>query len=149
MAKVLFGLLNPAVAFRHDAQAKATLRCPGAIGRNFGEPESEPFEAFQCRLIGPIREPDLWASRPVCDALVSVLAFLSEDEYAFEFVPLAGDASLAGHIDFDDTPFTGVVDAVQLFSGGAHPCRPTGRRISTRPWPWSSERRPTRWPAAA
>jgi hypothetical protein len=66
----------------------------------------------------PVREPDLWGSGPVSDALVSTLSFLSEDEYRFEFEPLTEPGSLQQHIDFGGTAFDGIVEDVVLFSGG-------------------------------
>ncbi len=63
-----------------------------------------------------VREPELWAG--LQDQLVSVLSFLSEDEYHFEFVKLARDRSLDGFINFEETPFDGHVQEVVLFSGG-------------------------------
>jgi hypothetical protein len=71
---------------------------------------------FRFRI--PVREVELWTSYPVRDALVSVLSFLSEDEYCFEFAHLRKDTSLAGFIDFDESPLEGKIDEVMMFSGG-------------------------------
>ncbi|CEF48209.1 unnamed protein product [uncultured bacterium] len=65
-----------------------------------------------------VRRPDLWRSKPVHDALVSTLSFLSEDEYRFEFVPMTEHPDLGNRIAFDGTAFDGVVEEVVMFSGG-------------------------------
>jgi len=66
----------------------------------------------------PVRVPDLWNSAEVRAALVSVLGFMSEDEYTFEFVNLKKDPGLSPRIDFNTRPFHGVVGEVVMFSGG-------------------------------
>jgi hypothetical protein len=71
---------------------------------------------FRFRL--PVRLPDLWNSAPVREVLTSTLGFVSEDEYAFDFVPLRHDTALDGYIDFNVTPFDGEVEEVVMFSGG-------------------------------
>jgi hypothetical protein len=65
-----------------------------------------------------VRVPDAWRSAPVLDALVSVLSFLSEDTYEFEFVPLQDDEPLDGFIEYATTPYSGRIDEVVMFSGG-------------------------------
>lgn len=93
-----------------------------AVGRANGgrvddtEPGAGWRRAFRFRVA--VREPDLWNSAPVLDALVPVLSFLSDDEYAFEFVALTRDPPLDAFIDFNDTPFTGEVSEVVSFSRG-------------------------------
>ena len=64
----------------------------------------------------PVLRPDAWAAPAVGAALASVLSFLSEDEYHFDFVPGRPDPQLP--IAFDETPFAGLVEEVVLFSGG-------------------------------
>lgn len=66
----------------------------------------------------PVRQPDLWNSPPVRDALVAVLSFASEDEYAFEFVAHRKEPAFDGLLALENTPFDGVVDEVMCFSGG-------------------------------
>jgi hypothetical protein len=66
----------------------------------------------------PVRRPDLWNSAPVRAALVDVLSFLSEDSYEFEFPHLEKDTSLAGFIDYSETPYHGRIEEVMMFSGG-------------------------------
>jgi hypothetical protein len=65
-----------------------------------------------------VRQPDLWRSKPVHDALVSTLSFLSEDEYRFEFVPMTDHPDFGQRIAFDGTAFDGIVEEVVMFSGG-------------------------------
>jgi hypothetical protein len=63
-----------------------------------------------------VRLPELWNG--LCAPLTAVLSFLSEDEYHFEFVKLKEDYSLGPYLDFEETPFTGHVEDVVMFSGG-------------------------------
>jgi hypothetical protein len=71
---------------------------------------------FRFRI--PVRLPELWNSAPVCGALVSTLSFQSEDTYEFEFELLEKDTSLDDFINFNETPYDGVVEEVVMFSGG-------------------------------
>lgn len=65
----------------------------------------------------PVRCPDFW-NQPAANAeLVSLLSFLSDDEYIFDFVPLIDGPEFQRTFDFVDTAFAGV-DEVALFSGG-------------------------------
>src|SRR5262249_8976421 len=66
----------------------------------------------------PVRNPDVWESRSILPQLISTLSFLSEDEYHFEFEHLKKDTSLQGYLDFNATPYDGLVEEVALFSGG-------------------------------
>jgi hypothetical protein len=66
----------------------------------------------------PVREPDRWRSTQVMRALVSVLSFLSDDEYHFEFVPGQFPAAQPSLLEGFGTLFTGHVDEVVMFSGG-------------------------------
>ena len=92
---------------------QATTRCNG--GRVDGQ---EIGRGWRRRLYlrVAVRLPDLWES--LRDRLTTTLSFLSDDEYHFEFVPLRKDYSLGPFIDFEETPFTGHVDEVVMFSGG-------------------------------
>jgi hypothetical protein len=74
---------------------------------------------FRFRI--PVRQPDLWASHAVTSALVDTLGFLSDDQYAFEFLPLKHAPSMAGYLDLElagsqNAGFS--PDEVILFSGG-------------------------------
>jgi hypothetical protein len=66
----------------------------------------------------PVRKPDLWRRGEVLEQLVATLSFLSDDEYHFDFEPLAHEPPLQRYLDFRTTPFTGVVEEVVMFSGG-------------------------------
>lgn len=66
----------------------------------------------------PVRNPALWKTASVLDHLVATLSFLSEDEYQFEFERLTKEHPFDGYLEFDGTPFDGVVEEVVMFSGG-------------------------------
>ena len=69
----------------------------------------------------PVRRPDLWGRSEVQDLLVEALSFLSDDDYAFDFVqhPDPAPAGLQPYLDFGDPEDAGFVpDDVILFSGG-------------------------------
>jgi hypothetical protein len=67
----------------------------------------------------PVRCPDVWTRSDVLEALVETLSFLSEDEWAFDFVQAATPMGLQPYFDFSD-PFAQTIspDEVILFSGG-------------------------------
>ncbi|MBA4062990.1 MAG: hypothetical protein C0501_04645 [Isosphaera sp.] len=110
---VLRDLLDVAVYVYAADQA-----VPRADGGRVDGPEVGAGWRRSLRFRVPVREPDRWNSHPVRAALVSALSFLSEDEYRFEFCHLRKDTALDGFIDFDTTPFAGVVEEVVMFSGG-------------------------------
>jgi hypothetical protein len=68
----------------------------------------------------PVRQPDIWSSAPVLDALTDTLGFLSEDEYRFEFVPYSNPPSIQPYLEFGEpSSVRGFQpDEVVLFSGG-------------------------------
>ena len=67
----------------------------------------------------PVREPDMWSSRPVLTALQETLGFLSDDEYEFTFTKLTDPPAVAQYLDFGSGEASGVgPDEVILFSGG-------------------------------
>lgn len=67
----------------------------------------------------PVRVPDLWTSPAVARALPDALAFLTDDEYRFEFEPWAGARpGQQQYFAFGGTPFAAEVDEVALYSGG-------------------------------
>lgn len=67
----------------------------------------------------PVRNPDLWAGGPVRDALTTLLGFLSDDEYLFEFVPRAPrPGNIQPYLEFEEVAYQGEIDEVLLFSGG-------------------------------
>ncbi|MBX9625635.1 MAG: 7-cyano-7-deazaguanine synthase [Gemmataceae bacterium] len=89
-----------------------------AVVRNADGGEYGPGWRRNLAFRVPVREPDRWRSEPVRSRLVAALSFLSDDEYRFEFEPLAGGPPLHGYLDFGGTPFDGIVEDVVMFSGG-------------------------------
>jgi Queuosine biosynthesis protein QueC len=75
------------------------------------------------RLVVPVRHPELWASSAVSTALVETLSFLSDDEFSFEFRPLAERSAVQNYFDFSDAGAAASSPAeVILFSGGLDSC---------------------------
>ena len=67
----------------------------------------------------PVRCLSVWKNPSILDALCDTLSFLSEDEYAFEFVESAKLQPLQSYIPFDDSMDQSFeLDEVVLFSGG-------------------------------
>ena len=92
---------------------QATTR-GGGSSRNYG---AKWRRQFQFHL--PVREPDLWSSKPVRTALCDTLGFLSDDEYEFKFKKLAKPPPVDQYLDFGAGGATGFrPQEVILFSGG-------------------------------
>ena len=74
----------------------------------------------QFRFAIPVRNPELWSSRPVGDALVETIGFLSDDSYAFRFEKLDQPAAWQGYFEFGPEGAGGgfLPDEILLFSGG-------------------------------
>ncbi len=66
----------------------------------------------------PVRDPTFWKTPSVLNVLVSTLSFLSEDQYTFDFELLTKDHPFESYLEFNDTPFEGIVEEVVMFSGG-------------------------------
>jgi hypothetical protein len=67
----------------------------------------------------PVRCPDVWTRSDVLEALVETLSFLSEDEWAFDFVQAATPMGIQPYFDFSDPSAQTISpDEVILFSGG-------------------------------
>jgi hypothetical protein len=69
----------------------------------------------------PVRCSDLWRRPQVQEQLIGTLSFLSEDDYAFDFVPHPdpSPAGLQPYLDFQDSSAAGFApDDMILFSGG-------------------------------
>ncbi len=67
----------------------------------------------------PVRRPDVWSGEAVCRALVETLGFLTEDEFAFEFVAQEALSGLEPYLGFSDPSAQAILpDEVILFSGG-------------------------------
>lgn len=66
-----------------------------------------------------VRDPDLWNSKRVNDALRNALGFMSDDDYAFEFVRNAKPAPTQSLFRFEDSdPSPPSYRSAMLFSGG-------------------------------
>jgi hypothetical protein len=92
---------------------QATTR-GGGTSREYG---AKWRRQFQFHI--PVREPDLWSSKPVRTALCDTLGFLSDDEYKFTFKKLRRPLPVEGYLDFGvgrETRFQ--AEEVVLFSGG-------------------------------
>lgn len=73
----------------------------------------------QFRFHIPVREPDLWSSRPVRSVLCNTLEFLSDDEYEFTFKKLTEPPPVDQYLDFGSGSAPGFqAEEVLLFSGG-------------------------------
>ena len=69
---------------------------------------------FQFHL--PVRQPDLWSRGDVTAALIRLLSFLSDDDYAFVFRRLEQTPAEQLYLERLGDPFA--VEEVVLFSGG-------------------------------
>lgn len=120
VAKVILTDLSPrlldlleigAYVFTADAGTRrGTAWQDGAV-----EPWGRDF-----RFVIPVRDLDFWNAPAVQQMLVSLLAFLSDDSYAFDFSNLQRPRAVQGYLDLNDEetwPFTGV-ERVIMFSGG-------------------------------
>jgi hypothetical protein len=89
----------------------------------------------------PVRRPDLWGHLEVLDLLVETLSFLSEDDYAFDFVqhPDPAPAGLQPYLDFEGAADAGFVpDDIILFSGGLDSLQAPWRACSEMAAKWRS-----------
>jgi len=92
---------------------QATTR-GGGSSREYGAKWRRQFQFHV-----PVREPDVWTSKPVRTALCDTLGFLSDDEYEFTFKKLANPPPVAQYLDFGNGGATGFqAEEVVLFSGG-------------------------------
>jgi hypothetical protein len=67
----------------------------------------------------PVRTPEFWNSPQVMEPLRNTLSFLSEDEYIFDFQPMASPPSFQHYFNFAPDDLTmGNREEVVLFSGG-------------------------------
>jgi hypothetical protein len=111
MAPVLVDLLEIAT-YVYCADQAATRG--GPTSQDFGAAWRRRFE-FHI----PVREPDLWSSKPVRSALCDTLGFLSDDDYDFNFKKLRRQQPATGYLDFaQDTEAGFQAEEVILFSGG-------------------------------
>jgi len=70
------------------------------------------------RFVIPVRNPELWSSDPVIEALSDALEFLTEDEYQFEFEEHRGTPEAQEYLELGNLAPGFDPDAVVLFSGG-------------------------------
>jgi 7-cyano-7-deazaguanine synthase in queuosine biosynthesis len=75
----------------------------------------------------PVRLPDLWNHSDVSEALERTLAFLTEDEYFFEFQPQRKLPPFESHLEFGGQNQHG--EEVILFSGGADSLSAASRQV--------------------
>lgn len=66
----------------------------------------------------PVRNPDVWKSAEVIDALKGTLSFLSDDYYEFHFRKLIKEPPPKLYFDYDEGNPWFEADEVMLFSGG-------------------------------
>ena len=68
----------------------------------------------------PVRKPDFWSDAATQQELVSLLSFLSEDEYQFDFVALKEGRPFQTYCpNFgENKPLGGSIEEVVLYSGG-------------------------------
>jgi len=71
---------------------------------------------FRFRI--PVRCLSVWKNPRILGALCDTLGFLSEDEYAFEFVEAEKPQPLQSYIPFEAVDQSFAPDEVVLFSGG-------------------------------
>ena len=74
----------------------------------------------QFKFAIPVRNPELWSSPPVRDALVETIGFLSDDIYDFRFEKHGQPRPGPGYFDFGAEDGAGgfAPDEILLFSGG-------------------------------
>lgn len=99
----------------------ATLVYAGDQRRKRGQHDAETAgehwrRSFRFRI--PVRMPQLWRSPAVQESLVSLLSFLSEDEYEFEFVEQTHPVGADEYFSFATPPSAERPRSVILFSGG-------------------------------
>ena len=66
----------------------------------------------------PVRDPDRWQMPAVTEALVRLLAFMSDEDFSFQFERASLPAPGRSYFDFSDQEAAFRTDEVTLFSGG-------------------------------
>jgi 7-cyano-7-deazaguanine synthase in queuosine biosynthesis len=70
-------------------------------------------------FIIPVRNPDFWNRKDMQQALCSMLGFLTDDNYHFEFAKLIDAQAFQGYLNFnDDGRLLGYPEQVVMFSNG-------------------------------
>jgi hypothetical protein len=90
--------------------ADRAIRRGGPALRGMGADWRRSFQ-----FIIAVREPDHWNHRDVLEPLRTTLSFLSDDEYAFEFVKAVNPVPLQEYLKFGEG---GEAEEVVPFSGG-------------------------------
>jgi Queuosine biosynthesis protein QueC len=71
------------------------------------------------RFVIPVRNPELWSSTPLIEALIQTASFLSDDNYDFDFFPLKNPQPAETYFSLSNAPDAVFApDDVILFSGG-------------------------------
>jgi 7-cyano-7-deazaguanine synthase in queuosine biosynthesis len=108
---VLTDLLEiAAYVFAADEMASRGGPTMAALGRDWRR---------RFRFVIPVRNLTLWSRPDLLEGLTETLGFMSEDDFAFEFVPHAAPTSFVRYLDLG--PARGkrfASDEVLLFSGG-------------------------------
>jgi hypothetical protein len=96
--------------------ADASTRRDGAWS---DDDSSEPWSR-DFRFVVGVRDLEFWSRHDVQEELTNLLSFLSDDSYAFEFVPQLASVPAQTYLELGQTPpwpFKGV-ERVVMFSGG-------------------------------
>src|ERR1700733_2418547 len=97
-----------------------TADCATERGGKWADDDTtEPWDR-DFYFVVPVRDPDFWGRRDVSGSLVATLSFLSDDKFAFDFVPMTDLPPRQSYMEFgelDDWPFYGVPRVI-MFSGG-------------------------------
>src|SRR5688572_10233106 len=90
------------------------VRRGGITLKNMGESWRRTY-----RLVVAVRQPGTWKEPQRLHALCECLAFLSEDDWSFDFVELENPSSLQDYLNFAETQVERSGGAtIVLFSGG-------------------------------
>jgi len=109
----LFTDLLELATYVYCADQAVTRGGDGAI--NLGAKWRRTFE-----FVVPVRHPDFWSQKAICDLLSNTLGFLSDDNYTFTFEALSAPPKLEEYLDLpaSDPEASFQAEEVLLFSGG-------------------------------
>ena len=97
-----------------------TADCATSRGSQWTDSHSTEAWERDFEFVIAVRDVDFWSKNEVCNLLVRILNFLSNDKYKFTFLPLTSDRPKQLYLQFSDHidwPFYDV-DRVLMFSGG-------------------------------
>jgi hypothetical protein len=122
VAKVFHQHLSPRlVDLLEIASYVYSADCAISRGKAWTDDDSTEPWGRDLAFVIPVREPDFWNSSKVADLIIDVLTFLSNDKYAFIFVPLEHDRTdqqqYLEYGELEDWPFY-ATERVIMFSGG-------------------------------